>query len=124
MMTNSSSFMELHSIVWLMLACLLVCLRRGSTNGIGYVISFAIGASFITVLLWIFRYLYLLHKCRSFREAFSLLPSFHVRKMWLQGGTSGLLWSIGNFFSMISVKDLGEGVGYSVIQVSVGIDSM
>jgi hypothetical protein len=37
--------------------------------------------------------------------------------MWLQGCTSGLLWSIGNFFSVISVENLGEGIGYSVIQV-------
>jgi glucose uptake protein GlcU len=61
--------------------------------------------------------MFLVHKSQSFRVAFASLPSFHVRKMWLQGGTSGLLWSIGNFFSMISVRDLGEGVGYSVIQV-------
>lgn len=90
---------------------------RGGTGGIGYVISFAIGASVITLMLWVIRFCFAVNTYRSFNGAYSSLPSFHFRKMWLQGCTSGLLWSIGNFFSMISVNHLGEGVGYSVIQV-------
>ena len=39
--------------------------------------------------------------------------------MWLYGGTCGLLWSIGNFFSIIAVDYLGEGVGYSATQTAM-----
>ena len=44
------------------------------------------------------------------------MHSFYIRKMWLYGGTCGLLWSIGNVFSIIAVDYLGEGVGYSATQ--------
>jgi glucose uptake protein GlcU len=44
--------------------------------------------------------------------------------MWLSGGASGTLWSIGNFFSIISVEHLGEGVGYSVVQASMLISGL
>lgn len=44
--------------------------------------------------------------------------------MWLAGGTSGTLWSIGNFFSIISVEHLGEGVGYSVVQASMLVSGL
>lgn len=77
-------------------------------SGIGYLISFAIGASIVTLLCWLFVYL-----------AGYPLPPLHIRQIWRHGFLSGLLWSIGNVGSMISVKYLGEGVGYSVIQVSM-----
>jgi glucose uptake protein GlcU len=44
--------------------------------------------------------------------------------MWLMGGSSGLLWSTGNIFSMISVRHLGEGVGYSVCQAAMLISGL
>lgn len=56
--------------------------------------------------------------------AFRSLPSLHFQTLWLAGGTSGLLWSIGNFFSIISVHNLGEGVGYSVIQAAMIVSGL
>ena len=88
-------------------------------KGLGYLISFAIGAATINILAWILRYLYLCQKHASPKKAYYALPSFHLRKMWLAGGASGLLWSIGNFFSILSVEFLGEGVGYSVVQAAM-----
>lgn len=85
----------------------------------GYVISFAIGASLVTLCLWIALYIYKLQRLRSFTVAYHSLPGFHITRMWLAGGTSGLLWSIGNFFSILSVKYLGEAVGYSVVQAAM-----
>lgn len=89
-------------------------------NGLPYLTSFSIGASLVTLLLWLIRYLYLWHKheyCAS--TAYNALPSFHFRKMWPYGCTCGLLWSIGNFFSILAVENLGEGVGYSTTQASM-----
>mmetsp|Transcript_10304 Transcript_10304/g.15827 ORF Transcript_10304/g.15827 Transcript_10304/m.15827 type:complete len:337 (+) Transcript_10304:93-1103(+) len=82
-------------------------------SGLGYLISFAIGASIVTLLGWLFVYL-----------AGYPLPPLHIRQIWRHGFLSGLLWSIGNVGSMISVKYLGEGVGYSVIQAAMLVSGL
>ncbi|KAG7368649.1 drug/metabolite transporter superfamily protein [Nitzschia inconspicua] len=87
--------------------------------GAAYVISFAIGATMVTAGLWFGRFLYHFQRECSFSQAYGRLPSFYFRQMWLAGGLCGLLWSIGNFFSILSVKYLGEGVGYSVVQLNL-----
>jgi hypothetical protein len=68
-------------------------------KGLGYLISFAVGASIVNLTLWIVRFLYLcLRRYNgSFRDAYRALPSFHFRKMWLYGGACGLIWSTGMF---------------------------
>ena len=94
------------------------------TKGVGYLISFAIGASIVTLALWAARFLYYCQKYESAAAAYRHLPSFHFRTMWLAGGTCGLLWSIGNFFSLFSVYYLGEGVGYPLVQTSILISGL
>lgn len=93
-------------------------------SGMGYVISFGIGASIVTLLLWVLRFWSNFSRMRSAVSAYQALPSLHIRTMWLAGGTSGLLWSIGNFGSMISVQHLGEGVGYSVVQAAMLVSGL
>ncbi len=88
-------------------------------RGMSYLISFAIGAATVNLSLWIFRGIYLSYKNRSFSVGYNALPSLHLKKMWRYGGACGLLWSIGNIFSIISVEYLGQGVGYSVVQSSI-----
>jgi len=92
---------------------------KSDTKGTHYLMSFSIGASIVTLSLWLFRYIFYASRLRSFSKGYAALPSFHLRTMWLAGGTSGLLWSIGNFFSLISVNLLGEGVGYPLVQTSI-----
>eukprot|EP00978_Attheya_sp_CCMP212_P012253 scaffold30465_cov51-Attheya_sp.AAC.5 len=89
---------------------------RDDTKGLGFVISFSIGASIVTLFLWIIRYAYHVNRTRSMKESFDALPSFHLSVMWAPGALAGLLWSIGNVSSMLSVQYLGEGVGFSIIQ--------
>ena len=88
-------------------------------KGTGYLLSFGVGALVVTSFLWLVRWLYNGVRCRSLTRAYEELPSFHLREMWLPGGTAGLLWSIGNYFSLISVYFLGEGVGYPLVQTSI-----
>ena len=89
-------------------------------HGIGYVISFGIGATIITFFLWIGRFAYnYFFEGMTLNESYHALPSLNFRVMWKPGGTAGLLWSIGNLASMISVQHLGEGVGYSLTQASM-----
>ena len=97
---------------------------KSDTKGTHYLMSFSIGASIVTLSFWLVRYLYNVSRCRSFSKAYETLPSFHLRVMWLAGGTSGLLWSIGNFFSLISVFYLGEGVGYPLVQTSILVSGL
>lgn len=95
------------------------CPDHTITSGIGYAWSFSIGALIVNAGLWVFRYMWMLVDTKSLRAAYHALPSFHVRQMWLPGGIAGLLWSIGNLFSTLSVDYLGEGVGYCVVQASM-----
>jgi Transmembrane family, TMEM144 of transporters len=92
---------------------------RADTKGTHYLLSFAIGAAIVNAALWLLRYLYHVIKHQSWKRGYETLPSFHFRVMWRPGGLSGLLWSIGNFFSLISVFYLGEGVGYPLVQTSI-----
>jgi glucose uptake protein GlcU len=96
-----------------------------NAHGMGYVISFAIGATIITIGLWIVRFsYYYFYENMTLHGSYHSLPSFHFRIMWKPGGIAGLLWSIGNLSSMISVQHLGEGVGYSLTQASMLISGM
>lgn len=94
------------------------------TKGTHFLLSFAIGSAIVNIALWIFRYIYFVFHYQSWTQAYHNLPSFHLRKMWLVGSTSGILWSIGNFFSLISVFYLGEGVGYPLVQTSILISGL
>lgn len=110
-------------------------------RGTRYLASFAIGSSFVNFGLWVLRYLYTVRVLHGdqlriggapdrpaviplLAAAYRTLPSFHLRVMWLPGGLAGLLWSIGNFFSLISVFYLGEGVGYPLVQTSILISGL
>ncbi|KAL3810871.1 hypothetical protein ACHAXA_003393, partial [Cyclostephanos tholiformis] len=94
-------------------------------GGPSYVISFCCGSMLVTVSLWILRFLFELHRHEgSPGVAYHALPSFHLRQMWIQGGLSGTLWSMGNFFAIISVTHLGQGVGYSFVQASMLVSGL
>eukprot|EP00536_Pseudo-nitzschia_multiseries_P018260 jgi/Psemu1/315657/fgenesh1_kg.2312_\ len=94
-------------------------------KGLPYLTSFSIGATVVTLSFWLFRYLYLCHKHNySFSGAYHALPSFHFSQMWPYGCTCGLLWSIGNFFSIVAVENLGEGIGYSASQASMLVSGL
>ncbi|KAG7339660.1 drug/metabolite transporter superfamily protein [Nitzschia inconspicua] len=93
-------------------------------NGLGYLFSFAVGASLVNLSLWMVRYSYCCCWYSSLRKAYSALPSFHFRTMWLYGGICGLLWSIGNFCSILAVQYLGQGVGYSATQASMLVSGL
>ena len=106
----------------------LVPLHYASQEGFGgpsYVISFACGSMIVTIGLWVLRYMYELYRLDgAVVKAFHALPSFYIRQMWLQGLLSGLLYSLGNFMSIIAVTHLGQGVGYSFTQTSMLVSGL
>ena len=95
-----------------------------NTKGLGYVISFSIGAITVTIGMWLGRFMYHLIRTRSIGEACEALPSFHLRVMWASGAAAGSLWSIGNVGSIVAVKYLGQGVGYSASQAALLVSGM
>ena len=99
-------------------------LCRSDIQGFRFVISFAIGSSIVNIAFWLLRYCYNVYSYKSMSKAYANLPSFHFDVMWRPGGLSGLLWSIGNFFSLTSVKYLGQGVGYPLVQSQLLISGL
>jgi Transmembrane family, TMEM144 of transporters len=102
-------------------------------QGPRFLISFAAGSALVNTVAWLLRYLYNVYQCRrdccngenrSWSEAYRALPSLHWRVMWQPGGLSGLLWSIGNFFNLLSVHTLGQGVGYPLVQSSLLVSGL
>jgi hypothetical protein len=90
--------------------------HRAKSDGLSFVISFAIGALVVLSMMWILRISYACLQQGSLFMAFQSLPGFHLSTMWLPGGLAGLLWSIGNISSIVCVSYLGEGVGYCIVQ--------
>lgn len=112
-------YFDLFYLIFLM-SSLVFPMARSHTKGLDYVISFGIGALLVTIVLWILRYAYNLHQCKgNFIEAYSVLPSMHLKEMWLVGAICGSLWQMANIGSIVSVQFLGEGVGYSVVQAAL-----
>ena len=118
-----------------------------TTQGLGYSTSFGIAAVLIVMLFWIMRFLFLsleifiyhslwAELCAtgglatsfqillkiatgSLHDGYDQLPSFHLSVMWRPGLTSGLLYSLGNLFGIVSIQNLGDFMGYSLSQSSM-----
>jgi len=94
-------------------------------QGLGFVFSFAIGATTVNCLIWVICILDALrrHGCDC-GAAFASLPPLHLSKLFIPGSISGILWSIGNMAAMVSVTYLGEGVGYSITQSAMLVSGL
>jgi len=95
------------------------------TGGLGYSISFGVGAMIVTLSLWFLRWcIYLLLWRGNPMMAYNALPSMHLRELWWAGGLCGIFWSIGNLGSIVAVDILGEGVGYSSCQAALLVSGL
>jgi glucose uptake protein GlcU len=87
-----------------------------TTNGLSYVMSFAIGCSSVVTMVWVLRLLFNSVQEQSLRVGYDRLPSLHVTTIGPYAALAGLIWSLGNVSSILTVALLGEGVGYSIVQ--------
>jgi glucose uptake protein GlcU len=55
----------------------------------------------------------------SFSGAVKALPPWHFKELWFPGMMSGILFSIGEFASIIAVSYLGQGVGNTFVQCKI-----
>lgn len=99
--------------------------RRRDFDGPGFLISYSCGSMLILILVWICRYLYNLARAGGdFLKAYSALPSFHFKHTCIPGLKVGVLYSVGNFCSLIAISALGQGVGGSFIQSSMMVSGL
>jgi hypothetical protein len=91
--------------------------RDQGISGAGYVISYASGSMLVCILIWIGLFLYQYsRKGFSVSDAVDALPKWHINELGVPGVLAGLLYSIGNFCSILAVSYLGQGVGFSFCQ--------
>lgn len=98
--------------------------RAKGFYGAGYLISYSVGSMIVTVLLWLIRYCFNVYYYGNFQKAYHALPPFHVRTLCGPGSMAGFLYSLGNFCCIITVSALGQGVGYSFVQISMLISGL
>ena len=79
----------------------------------------------VCIGIWIGMFFY---NCASLRwnwtEAWEQLPAWNVRELGIPGCAAGLLYSIGNFCSILAVAYLGQGVGFSFCQAQLLISGL
>eukprot|EP00586_Coscinodiscus_wailesii_P018652 CAMPEP_0172506148 /NCGR_PEP_ID=MMETSP1066-20121228/192197_1 /TAXON_ID=671091 /ORGANISM="Coscinodiscus wailesii, Strain CCMP2513" /LENGTH=294 /DNA_ID=CAMNT_0013283039 /DNA_START=488 /DNA_END=1372 /DNA_ORIENTATION=- len=93
-------------------------------EGLEYAISFGAGSLLVLTGMWILRFLYYLGRERSLKAAYESLPDFHFRQLGLPGTLAGAFFFIGKVFSIIAVSILGQGVGYSLTQLSMLVSGL
>lgn len=99
--------------------------QNDGMTGAGYVISYACGSMIINVLVWILLFLYYLFVGAKgdVAEAVSLLPKWRY-ELILPGVVAGLLYSCGNFASILAIAYLGQGTGGSFCQMQLFISGL
>jgi Transmembrane family, TMEM144 of transporters len=99
--------------------------EREGLSGASYVVSFADGALIVNSVM--FGLLVLYHVAvdkDSWATAIGRLPKWHVREMGGRGLLAGLLYSVGNFASIVAVTYLGQGTGYSACQMQLLVSGL
>jgi glucose uptake protein GlcU len=100
-------------------------MRDHGLSGADYVISFGTGALLVNSIMWIMLFLYHLHQRKGdFAEAVEALPKFQIRELGMPGLMAGVLYSIGNFASILAVAYLGQGTGFSFCQMQLFVSGM
>ena len=85
-------------------------------KGLAFLPSFATGCLVVVMGVWMGRFVICCKRQGSFRKGWQTLPSFHLSTIGPFATLAGLIWSVGNISSVVSVAMLGEGVGYSIVQ--------
>lgn len=93
-------------------------------KGLSFVFSFAVGSAIITILMWIVRYVYGVIITRSPRLAYEQLPSFHVKEMVYPGSSTGALYCMGLFSTIMTITYLGQSIGNSLCQLSMLVSGL
>ena len=100
-------------------------IRDDNMSGADYLISFATGSLIVNAIMWLLLFLYHLHHRKGvFGEAIDNLPKFHLRELGIPGLMAGLLYSLGNFSSILAVANLGQAIGFSFCQLQLFVSGL
>lgn len=100
-------------------------IRDDHLSGADYLISFATGSLMVCTIIWLCLFFYQLHQRKGdFLEAADALPKFHLRELGIPGLMAGLLYSLGNFGSIIAVAYLGQATGFSFCQMQLFVSGL
>lgn len=100
-------------------------IRDDGLSGADYLISFATGSLIVNIIMWIVLFLYYLHQRKGvLSEAIEALPKFHLRQLGIPGLMAGLLYSLGNFGSILAVAYLGQAAGFSFCQMQLFVSGL
>jgi len=102
-------------ILGLMNGSMMVPLRYTpkEAQGINYIVSFAIGVLIVTPICAIVYFLVRRKK-----------PEFHFRVAVIPGLITGLLWNLGNFFSIYATLYLGLTIGFPLTQTCLVVSGL
>jgi Transmembrane family, TMEM144 of transporters len=99
--------------------------EREGLSGASYVVSFAGGAMIVNAAMFgVLVVYYVVAEKEPWTAATGRLPKWHVRGMGGRGLLAGILYSIGNFSSIVAVTYLGQGTGYSACQMQLLVSGM
>ena len=96
-----------------------------SLRGAGYLISYAVGSMIVNVMMWVLWFLYeYVRGGFSYPAATEAMPSFQVETWLVPGCLAGILYSIGNFCSILAVAYLGQSTGFSVCMMQLFVSGL
>jgi hypothetical protein len=99
--------------------------RDDSLKGASYLISYACGAMIVNAAIFVLLFLYYLYQCNGHvQDAVEALPKCHFQHLWFPGLCTGLLYSLGNFCSILAVTYLGQGTGFSFCQMNLFVSGL
>lgn len=99
--------------------------RDDGLTGASYLISYGGGSLIVNIGIWIILYAYYLYQKKGrWKEAAECLPNWHFAELWYPGLMAGLLYSLGNFSSILSVTYLGQAMGFSVCQMQLFVSGL
>lgn len=95
--------------------------RDHGLSGASFLISYASGAFIVNTIMWLLLYLYYYYfqAKQNWMDAAQCLPKWHLQELWKPGILAGLLYSFGNFCSILAVTFLGQASGYSFCQLQL-----
>lgn len=93
-------------------------------SGAGYLISYGIGSMIVNCAIWIVWLLFEYYRHEDWQDALDALPSFHFDHLLGPGVSAGVLYSIGNFGSIIAVAYLGQGTGFSFCMMQLFVSGL
>lgn len=100
-------------------------IRDDGLSGADYLISFATGSLIVNAVMWAALFVYHWHHRKGdVAEALEALPKFHLRELGLPGLMAGLLYSIGNFSSIVAVAYLGQATGFTFCQMQLFVSGL